>query len=159
MNRIFIAGCGYVGHALIDQLPAGTAIGVLTHSAEHATRLRSQGVATVIGDLDHGEPLPDLSMVADRVLFYFVPPPACGITDPRLQYFLDALPAATPPLRVVLISATGVYGDCAGAWVDESREPAPESDRGRRRLHAEQTLRAWGHAQAVPIAILRVAGI
>ncbi|MEJ2622597.1 MAG: hypothetical protein P8163_20820 [Candidatus Thiodiazotropha sp.] len=37
---------------------------------------------------------------------------------------------------------TGVYGDCQGAWVDETREPAPVADRAWRRFDAERRWQA-----------------
>ena len=54
-----------------------------------------------------------------------------------------------------------MYGDCGGAWVDESRPLAPQSDRARRaRVDAERALRDWGAASAAcDDRVLRVPGI
>ena len=55
------------------------------------------------------------------------------------------------------LSTTGVYGDRAGGWVDESTEPAPASSRGHRRVAAET---AWaGLAAGRALDIFRLAGI
>jgi nucleoside-diphosphate-sugar epimerase len=59
----------------------------------------------------------------------------------------------------VYISTSGVYGDCGGAVVDETRRAKPSSDRARRRLDAEWQLRAWGAENGVHVSILRVPGI
>lgn len=88
---------------------------------------------------------------------YLVPPPASGTSDPRMQQFLDALPAT--PARFVYISTTGVYGDAGGGMVTEDTPPAPVTDRARRRLSAENALRAWCEARGVEWTILRVPGI
>lgn len=48
----------------------------------------------------------------------------------------------TPPRRLVYLSTTGVYGDRAGAWVDETTPVAPRTPRAQRRADAEQQIRA-----------------
>jgi nucleoside-diphosphate-sugar epimerase len=53
------------------------------------------------------------------------------------------------------LSTTGVYGDCGGAWVDEDSPLAPNVERARRRVEAEQAWRAAG----LPLHIFRLAGI
>ena len=156
---VFIAGCGYVGRRLIERLHSATHITALSHSPEHSRELEDLGITVTTGDLDRVKSQPDLSQAADSTLFYFIPPPPSGTRDPRLARFLSWLQPTALPRRIVLISATGVYGDCDGAWVDETRPPAPNSDRGRRRLDAEQTLRQWSERQDVTAIILRVAGI
>ena len=60
-----------------------------------------------------------------------------------------------PPVQLVYGSTSGVYGDCAGAWVDESRALAPQSARAQRRVSAECSLRGSG----LPLSILRIPGI
>ena len=63
------------------------------------------------------------------------------------------------PRRFVYLSTSGVYGDCAGEWVDETRPPNPQTERAMRRLDAERTLGDWGERNEVEIVILRVPGI
>ena len=65
----------------------------------------------------------------------------------------------THPRRLVLISTSGVYGDCQGDWVDETRTPNPQTDRARRRLDAEHIAHAWATHDGFPLSILRVPGI
>ncbi|HYZ32937.1 MAG TPA: SDR family NAD(P)-dependent oxidoreductase, partial [Crenalkalicoccus sp.] len=83
------------------------------------------------------------------------PPDDAG--DPALNRHGPAL-AAAPRLRWAgLLSTTGVYGDRAGAWVDEDTEPAPTGPRGERRLAQEQ---AWTAAfSRCAVDLFRVAGI
>jgi nucleoside-diphosphate-sugar epimerase len=112
----------------------------------------------VRGDLDAPQSMVGLPIRQARI-YYFAPPPSSGNTDPRLRYFLAAIASDALPTRIILISTSGVYGDCHGEWVTEERPPRPDADRARRRLDAEQTLRAWGERHNVPIVILRVPGI
>ena len=63
------------------------------------------------------------------------------------------------PRRFVYISTSGVYGDCAGERVDETRPPRPQTDRAVRRLDAERALSEWGARNRFEVVILRVPGI
>ncbi|MEO8509262.1 MAG: NAD-dependent epimerase/dehydratase family protein, partial [Betaproteobacteria bacterium] len=63
------------------------------------------------------------------------------------------------PQRFVYISTSGVYGDCAGARVDETRTRRAQTPRGKRRVAAENRLREWAARHGVQLALLRVPGI
>jgi nucleoside-diphosphate-sugar epimerase len=91
-------------------------------------------------------------------VYYFAPPPPAGETEPRLRRFLAAL-GEDRARRIVYVSTTGIYGDCGGAWVDETREPQPTAARALRRYDAERELGAWRSAGRGEVVILRVAGI
>lgn len=156
---MFIVGCGYVGMAVaLRERERGAHVRALARSSASAERLQAAGIEAVAGDLDDPDSLQALSL-AGACVYYFAPPPSAGISDPRMEALLEALRPHTRPQRLVLISTTGVYGDCGGQWVDEERPPNPQTDRARRRLAAEQALQAWAKRMGVPIVILRVAGI
>ena len=117
------------------------------------------GIETLSGDLDRPETLAMLGGTADAVL-HLAPPDDRSEHDSRTRNLIDALSArGMLPRRVVYISTSGVYGDCAGGRVDESRVPAPRTDRARRRLHAEMQLSQWTGMKGIPLVILRVPGI
>lgn len=159
MNPVLIVGCGYVGLRVARvALAQGRRVTALARGADSATRLAAQGIEPVAGDLDDPESLGRLPG-RDAMVYYFAPPPASGVSDPRMRNFLEALASAARPARVVLISTSGVYGDCHGEWVTEDRPPHPDAARAHRRLDAERQLRAWGERHAVPVVILRVPGI
>ena len=159
MAPVWIIGCGDVGRRVARlELADGVTVTALARSDASAQGLRDLGLACVPGDLDVPESLSGLPLAGARV-YYFAPPPAHGRHDSRMHHFMNALGDRAAPARIVLISTSGVYGDCRGEWVAEDRSPRPDTDRGRRRLDAEQQLLAYGHAQAVPVVILRVPGI
>jgi len=56
-------------------------------------------------------------------------------------------------------STSGVYGDCAGALVDETRVPQPANARAVRRISAERQLRKAGARGALSLSIIRIPGI
>jgi nucleoside-diphosphate-sugar epimerase len=80
--------------------------------------------------------------------------------DPRSANLLESLEkGGILPARFVYVSTSGVYGDCAGAWVDESRALRPQTDRAHRRADAEAQVARWCSARSIPCVILRVPGI
>ncbi len=154
--RFLLAGCGYVGARLARELLARGPVVALTRSAAGAAALASSGLDVEAWDIDGGGPAA-AALAKPAVLYYLVPPPVEGTTDPRLATFLAALPV--PPVRLVYVSTTGVYGDTGGAWVDEDTPVNPTTDRARRRADAERQVTAYAQAHGVPFTILRVPGI
>lgn len=151
-SAVFIAGCGYVGQRVAKYyLSQHVPVTALTRGK--VQYLQQLGLETIVGDLDNPETLKKLQIQRDSLVFYFVPPPGQGITDPRLRNFLTAL---TQPIeKIVLISTTGVYGDCNGAWITEEHPLNPQTARAKRRVDAENTLKNSG----LNYTILRVPGI
>jgi nucleoside-diphosphate-sugar epimerase len=157
-SSLLIIGCGDVGLRVVRALGGRLRVLALTSSPARCDALRAAGVRPLVGDLDDPATLGRLAGLADAVL-YLAPPPATGRTDPRLHAVLAALSRRTPPSRVVYASTTGVYGDCQGEWVTETRALNPTTDRARRRVDAESHLRAWGRATGVRVTALRIPGI
>ena len=154
-----IIGCGDVGLRMVRALRGRWRIYALTHSENRHALLRAEGIVPVAGDLDRPETLERLAGLAQDVV-HFAPPPGSGTRDTRTANLIRALAkGGSLPQRMVYISTSGVYGDCGGAVVDETRRAKPSSDRARRRLHAERLLRSWGVETGVLVSILRVPGI
>ncbi len=169
MRRLLIIGCGDVGLRLIPLARARYRIYALTRDAAHCANLRALGVTPVVGDLDHPQSLSSIAGIAHDVV-HLAPPPSQGVADTRTAHLIAALmyqPNARRPKKLraslpqhfVYISTSGVYGDCGGAVVAETRAPQPQTARARRRVDAERRLRAWGVRSGVVVSILRVPGI
>jgi len=157
MKKILIVGFGDVAERLV-RFYAGQAefIG-LVRRRERVADLRALGVTPYVADLDRPVSLRRLPRV-DGVL-HFAPPPNEGKTDPRTTHLLHALTRHGKPGALVYISTSGVYGDCGGNWVSETRAVAPVNGRAVRRVDAERQLRAWGETFRVQVSILRAPGI
>jgi nucleoside-diphosphate-sugar epimerase len=112
---------------------------------------------SLIYDLETPTPLPE--MPAHAIWLYLAPPPNIGETDTRVTHWLTAMASQPPPRAAIYASTTGVYGDQRGAWVTEATPPAPQHDRARRRLNAEQQISQWSDGQHIPSTILRITGI
>ena len=159
MKRILIVGSGDVARRALPWLVRRFRVFALVRQPEAAAELRALGAVPVAGDLDDRRSLRRLAGIADAVL-HFAPPPQTGEGDPRMARLLAALAGRSSlPQGVVYISTTGVYGDCAGVRVDETRPCRAQTARGRRRVDAERRLRAFGRRNRVRVALLRAPGI
>lgn len=133
----------------------------LTSSPERMPALRALGITPLLGNLDDVRSLQRLSGIAQRVL-HLAPPPndldAQWWRDPRTQRLVQTLRKRSLPTALVYGSTSGVYGDCGGAWVNESRPVHPHTPRAQRRVDAEKSIRFLGRA-GVRTSILRIPGI
>jgi nucleoside-diphosphate-sugar epimerase len=157
-QRILIVGCGDIGTRVAHGLVARARVLALTSSASRLPDLRSQGVVPLLGNLDRARTLSRLAGLAQRVV-YLAPPPSQGWGDPRVLALLRALRRRTAPLQMVYGSTSGVYGDCGGDWVDETRAPNAGTPRATRRVDAEHQVRFFGRSAGVRAQILRIPGI
>jgi nucleoside-diphosphate-sugar epimerase len=155
---VIIIGCGYIGRLLGARLVAqGVPVAGVVRSAASAALLPPLGIRPVQMDLlDDATDLPD---TVDADVYHLAPPPGEGEEDPVTGALIEAFAARGQPRRLVYVGTTGVYGDCAGDWVDETRTPQPRAGRALRRWDAEERLRAWSRETGVDLGILRVAGI
>jgi nucleoside-diphosphate-sugar epimerase len=158
-RRLLIVGCGDVGRRALPLLLSRYRVVATARSAAGLAALRAAGARPLFGDLDQPHTLRRLRGVAHDVL-HMAPPPTQGTRDTRTVHLLQALTSGrTVPQRFVYLSTTGVYGDCRGRRIDETAPVHPESDRAKRRVDAERTLRAWARSHRVALTILRVPGI
>jgi nucleoside-diphosphate-sugar epimerase len=130
----------------------------LVRDAARVPTLRAQGVQPLRGDLDDAASLRRLAGVATRVL-HLAPPPTEGEGDARTAALLRVLARRGAPAALVYASTSGVYGDCGGALIDETRTPRPATARARRRLAAEALVRSFGRTAGVRASLLRIPGI
>lgn len=159
MQKILIIGSGDVARRILPHLAGRYRVFALLRNAARAKDWRADGVQPLIADLDERCSLDRIAGLADVVL-HLAPPPNQGLVDLRTKHLLAALgKGKSLPRRLIYVSTTGVYGDCGGALIDETRRLNAESPRAARRIDAEQTLRAWGRRNGVKVSILRAPGI
>ncbi len=159
MQKIFIAGCGYIGERIARlYMESGAGITCMVRSPEHAAQLESAGFSTVVTTLDDAATLPTLNL-SGATLFYLVPPPGGGVADSRARNFVTRITGTERPAKIIYMSATSVYSDVESGVVTEGSATSPDSAMGKRRLDAENAFLEYGAANDVPIIILRVSGI
>ena len=153
---MLIAGCGDIGLRVARRLRSmGREVTAIVRSGQSAAALQAQGIDALTVDFD--APVAGADFPAADLVFHFAPPPGSGEADPRLRHLLGALSRA--PRRLVYLSTSGVYGDCAGRWIDEDEPLKPLSARAVRRLDAERAVRDYAQHTGSDTVILRVPGI
>ena len=155
---LLVVGCGDVGLRVLRLLGRHWRVLALTSTPARRAELRAAGAVPLLGNLDDAASLGRLGALADAVL-HLAPPPADGPADPRTRRLVAALARAGRVQRLVYASTTGVYGDCAGALVDETRAIRPQTARARRRADAEARVRHFGRTSGARVSVLRVPGI
>ena len=159
MQKLLIVGCGDVARRTLPRLLGQYRVFALLRDPAQCAFWRAEGVRPILADLDHADSLKRIAGLADIVL-HFAPPPECGTVDSRMRRLLAALCCGqNRPRQLIYISTSGVYGDCAGALIDETRSLRPATARARRRADAERQLRRLGRQGRVRVSILRAPGI
>ena len=157
-GRVLIVGCGDVGLRVARLLTPRLRVLALTSQSTRVAPLREAGIVPLIGNLDDVRTLRRLGALAPRVL-HLAPPAALGPRDERTRRLLGALRLRAAPQALVYGSTTGVYGDCQGALVSETRALRPQTDRALRRADAQALVLHFGRATGTSVRVLRIPGI
>ena len=143
MKRLLVAGFGDIARRAAPELERAFRVDKLSRRFGR--------------DLERPE---TLQIEGAETLLHCAPPPASGDSDTLTANLLAALASASIlTTRVVYISTSGVYGDCGGELVDESRPLAPRTPRAQRRADAERQLTAWCAERGATLVVLRAPGI
>ena len=140
-QHLFIFGMGYTSQRLAS---------ALRRSGWHVTGTRREADGENIAFGDHASVKAALASASH--ILSSVPPDRSDGSDPVLSLYGEPLKAAGARW-VCYLSATGVYGDTAGAWADES---APIG--GGRRSERSAADAEW-QALRADMRILRLPGI
>lgn len=152
-RHMLFFGFGFSARALARQLDR-------TEWKVSGTSRTADGIADIEACDAHGVVFDTLSNIPDDVthIVSSIPPGDQG--DPVLNKFGRELAKRANQLQWAgYLSTTGVYGDHGGGWVDETTALTPNTERGHRRLAAEQQWLALHRDHGLPLHIFRLAGI
>ena len=158
--QYLIFGCGDVGRRIAQQLiDSGICRQDITGFV-NASVAQAQSLGIKVEQFDIDAPLSSLATYQRACCFYTIAPQKHGLTDLRSRALIAALEQQAINIkRAVLISTTGVYGDCDSEWVTEDSQTKAQTERAQRRLDSEHQWQQWGTHQKVETVILRVPGI
>lgn len=141
-SNIFFFGYGYVAQNLQTILPKETQISGCKREPSH---------------LDFLYPFDNIpDEVLDQFDYFLISIPPDKDGDIVLARYGDYFAGRAHPVKWIgYLSATSVYGDHNGHWIDESTMPSPQTLRAHYRLLAEQQ---W-QTLTLPLTILRLSGI
>ena len=156
--KLFIFGFGYsASYFARTRGQAFASVCGTVRDGARAAALSASGVTGLMFDGVRHEPaLLDHLAQAD-VLLVSIPPD--GRVDPALRQLQRAIAGAPQLARIVYLSTIGIYGDHAGAWVDETSPTHPGSARNKARLGVEQAWLDLGRDSGKAVTVLRLAGI
>ena len=150
MKHLLCFGFGFSAQALAQKLDrAAWRVTGTTRNPESVVEITAHGFDGIVFD--------DLKAIPDSVthILSSVPPDESG--DAVLRKFEGDLQSRAKHLEwVAYLSTTGVYGDRAGAVVDENSILQPNTERGHRRVQSEA---GWRAVENLPLHIFRLAGI
>jgi NAD dependent epimerase/dehydratase family len=158
MSRLFSFGLGYSAETLARRLARkGWSVAGTARDPANVARLRAKGyaVCSFAGEPDNPE-IPRL-LAGTTHLLLSIPPGPDG--DPVLRHYRDEIAGLSTLDWIGYLSTVGVYGDHAGATVDETTTPKPNSERTKARVAAENDWLALGEEIRCPVQIFRLAGI
>ena len=157
MSRLFCFGLGYTAQRLASVLLAGGwQVAGTSRIADDCAALSAAGYQAFRFDTNH--PLDDVSALDGAThILTSVPPDESG--DPVLRHHGLSFDALSGLRWIGYLSATSVYGDTDGDWVDETAVCTPTTDRGRGRLAAEAEWLARSGETDLPVHVFRLAGI
>ncbi|MEO8410210.1 MAG: NAD(P)H-binding protein [Propionivibrio sp.] len=159
MQNLLLVGCGDVARRVLPHLLGHYRVFAALRDPAQFAFWREHGALPLFADLDCAASLRRLAGLA-KVVLHFAPPPNSSSGDPRTRHLLATLlRGKSLPQRLIYISTSGVYGECAGARVDETWPLRPRTPRARRRVDAERRLRRFGARSRVRVSILRAPGI
>ena len=163
-NQIAIIGCGDIGLRIAQRLCvsgiSAERILPIVRSESSQTKLLATFSETICLDLDIAQEVKQSILSDISELYYLVPPQKSGDRDLRSQQLLKLLANnGTSLQRIVLISTTGVYGDCQGEYVTEQTPLNPTTPRSQRRADMEQQWLSFAEQQQCILSVLRVPGI
>lgn len=152
-QRCLIFGLGYTASRLAARLAAeGWQVTGTRRTPEPVP-----GLTEAIEVLAFDDPaVADRLAAADAILSSVPPDDDPAQPDPVLRAYGPAL-AAAQARWIGYLSSTGVYGDAAGGWVDETT-PLGEGRRSARR-EADLGWQALARKAAAPVHIFRLPGI
>jgi hypothetical protein len=158
MKRLFCFGLGYCANVLSRRLAAeGWAISGTATTAEKGDVLKRNGYEAFVFDgREHDPAIADALRKSTHILLS-IPPGADG--DPALRVYGADITASPSIGWIGYFSSVSVYGDSKGEWVDERTPPQPVTERGMRRLGAENAWIDLGQTHGKAVVVLRLPGI
>ena len=157
-RRLFVFGLGYVGLSFALALKtAGWKVAGTCRSQARKLALLELGLEPFVFDGESGESEIRRRLVSSNAILSAVPPSDAG--DPVLIMYGMDIRNASNSCWLGYLSTTGVYGDWSGGEVDETARLRATSDRGIRRIAAENSWFEFASKSGLQSHVFRLAGI
>tara|TARA_Y100000590_G_scaffold450614_1_gene590562 strand:+ start:1661 stop:2539 length:879 start_codon:yes stop_codon:yes gene_type:complete len=156
--NIFCFGFGQVAKNFIYNLNKTYEVNLATTSRDKTQKKEIYGISyTSYHFMDNSFDKEILMKIRDydHILISIPPKNGIDIVIKNLKNTLEVLESNW----ITYLSATSVYGDHSGNWVDENSKVNPLSKNGKSRLSAEKSWLNFAKKKNFPIQIFRLSGI
>jgi len=158
MNQLFCFGLGYSAGVLSRRLAAkGWNISGTATTPDKAAALKQIGYEAFVFDGHERDPAVAEALSRSTHVLLSIPPDAEG--DPALRIYGTDIASRRSIAWIGYFSSVSVYGDSKGEWVNEKTTPEPVTERGKRRLDAENAWIELARTSGKAIVVLRLPGI
>ena len=158
--KVFCFGFGQVAESFVNKLifeKKNLDLSITSRKETHQIELNNLKVTSYFfNNGDYDETLKTKLQEANYILISI--PPVEGI-DIVADYLKTNFVNIKNCKWITYLSATSVYGDHNGNWVDEKSNTKPKSLSGINRLKAENTWKSLSKKNDFPLQIFRLAGI
>lgn len=158
MSHLFCFGLGYSARVFARRMAGrGWHVTATARGADGLERIRAAGYDAL--SYDGGAPGQGIGAALGRATHVLVSPAPDEAGDPVLRHHRSDL-ARSPSIGWIgYLSTIGVYGNRDGAWIDETAELQPTSNRSRWRTAAEAQWLDLARDSGKRVQIFRLAGI
>lgn len=158
MKHLFCFGLGYTAAVVAARLAQkGWAVSGTATGPDKTKTLTDKGWKGLVFDGRSKSAEVTEALGRSTHVLLSIPPGAGG--DPAHDVYAEEIAAAPSLAWIGYFSTIGVYGDAGGGWVDETTTPRPGSERGQRRVAAENAWTNLGDEHGKAVVIFRLPGI
>ena len=157
--KVFCFGFGQVAKHFVKKIINQNLTLDLSVTSRQETHKRAfEGISFTSYKFENDKFDGDISVKIKEADYILVSIPPIVGEDIVIKNFKDAL-KNTKSKWITYLSATSVYGDHNGEWVDEKSETKPLTLNGKNRLKAEIDWQVFSKENNLPLQIFRLSGI
>ena len=157
--KVFCFGFGQVAKHFVKKIiNQNLTLDLSVTSRQETHRETFEGISFTSYEFENDKFDRDINSKIKEADYILVSVPPISGEDIVIKNFKDSLKTVKPKW-ITYLSATSVYGDHNGEWVDERSETKPSTLNGKNRLKAENDWRVFSKENNLPLQIFRLSGI
>ena len=151
MNHLFCFGFGYTAQRLVQKL---------SYTEPGLWKFTGTNRSPISGPMsEHSIIFDDCLVIPDDITHILISIPPKEDSEVVYDLFITQITKLKKLKWLGYLSATSVYGDHKGEWVDETSDTSNCGNLGQRRLTAENMWLHTSDQYGIPVHIFRLAGI
>ena len=157
--KVFCFGFGQVAKHFVKKIISQNLTLVLNVTSRQETHHEVfEGISFTSYEFENDKFDENINLKIKEADYILVSVPPISGEDIVIKNFKDSLKTVKAKW-ITYLSATSVYGDHNGEWVNEKSETKPATLNGKNRLKAENDWRVFSKENNLPLQIFRLSGI